>query len=147
MVIKTLISMVTGVLIYIMLSLFSVDYPLLWGIVGFLLNFIPNIGSLIAAVPAVLLALVQFGYIDAVEVAIGYILINVIVGSIVEPKIMGHGLGLSTLVIFLSLIFWGWLLGPVGMLLSVPLTMMLKIAFEANEETRPIAILLGSGKS
>ena len=146
MVLKTLVSMMTGALIWLMLMLFGVDYAVLWGVLAFFLNYIPNIGSLIAAVPAVLLAIVQLGFLSAIEITVGYIIINTIVGSVIEPKIMGKGLGLSTLVVFLSLIFWGWLLGPVGMLLSIPLTIMAKIAFDAQPNTRWIAIMLGEGK-
>jgi len=144
--IKTVISLITGLLVFVWLWLLNVDFPLLWGLLAFLLNFIPNIGSIIAAVPAVLLALVQLGVGDAVLVAAGYIAVNMVLGNFIEPRYMGRGLGLSTLVVWLSLVFWGWVLGPVGMLLSVPLTMLLKIAFEARAETRWLAILMGEGK-
>jgi predicted PurR-regulated permease PerM len=115
----------------------------LWGLVAFLLNYVPNIGSIIAAVPAVLLALVQLGLLHTVLTAAGYLAINTAIGNLIEPRLMGGRLGLSTLVVFLSLIFWGWVLGPVGMLLSVPLTMILKIALASNTETRWLAIMLG----
>lgn len=117
---------------------------MLWGVVAFLLNYIPNIGSIIAAVPPVLLALVTHGPLVSGIVAVGYICINTLMGNIIEPRFMGRGLGLSTLVVFLSLIFWGWLLGTAGMLLSVPLTMVVKIALETSEEGKWLAILLGS---
>lgn len=146
MVLKTFVSILTGLLVWLMLILYGVDYAVLWAVFAFLLNYIPNIGSLIAAVPAVLLAIVQFGFIPAIEIAVGYIVINIVIGSILEPKIMGSGLGLSTLVVFLSLIFWGWLLGPVGMLLSIPLTIMAKIVFDTKPDTRWIAIMLGTGE-
>jgi len=145
MVIKTWVSLATGMIVWLILSLIGVDYPLLWGVMAFLLNYVPNIGSIIAAVPAILLALIQLGWGLAVGVAVLYIVINVVIGNVVEPRFMGKGLGLSTLVVFLSLIFWGWVLGPVGMLLSIPLTMTVKIAMDNNEETRWIAILLDSG--
>jgi predicted PurR-regulated permease PerM len=122
----------------------GVDHFLLWSVLAFLLNYIPNIGSMIAAVPAVLLALVQLGAPTAGLVALGYVLSNAIMGNVIEPKYMGRGLGLSTLVVFLSLIFWGWLLGTVGMLLSVPLTMIVKIALESSQDTRWVALLLAS---
>jgi len=144
MFLKTLISFLTGVTVWISLSIVGTDYAFLWAVVAFLFNFIPNIGSLIAAVPSVLLTLVQFGVIDAIIVSTIYIFINIIIGSIVEPKIMGKGLGISTLVVFLSLIFWGWLLGIVGMLLSIPLTIMLKIILDNNHNARWISILLGT---
>lgn len=142
-VIKTLVSLATGAVIAVWLTILGVDYPLLWGALAFLLNYIPNIGSIIAAVPAVLLALLQFGWGPAALTAAGYVVVNMVMGNIVEPRYMGRGLGLSTLVVFLSLVFWGWVLGPVGMILSVPLTMTAKLALDANEETRWIAILLG----
>ncbi len=145
--IKTLTSMATGIAIAIWLVILGVDYALLWGLLAFLLNFIPSIGSILAAVPTVLLALIQLGTGSAILTAIGYLVVNISIGSILEPRVMGRGLGISTLVVFLSIVFWGWVLGPVGMLLSVPLTMTLKIALDSNEDTRWIAVLLGSEAS
>jgi len=142
MMLKAIISMVTGIIVSLMLMVIGVDYYILWGLVAFLLNFIPNIGSIIAAVPAVILGLIQLGPAMALVIAVGYISINIIIGSIIEPRIIGKGLGLSTLVVFLSLIFWGWLLGPIGMLLSIPLTIMIKIALDSQENTKWIATLL-----
>ncbi|WP_417763787.1 AI-2E family transporter [Shewanella sp.] len=147
MVIKTLVSLATGAIAGIGLWLMGVDYPLLWGVVAFLFNYIPNIGSVIAALPPVLLAFVQFGPSGAGGVGILYIAINMVMGNVIEPRFMGRGLGLSTLVVFLSLIFWGWLLGSVGMLLSVPLTMIVKIALENNAQSRKFAILLADDSS
>ncbi len=146
MVIKAVISLLTGVFIWLSLLYIGTDYAFLWGVMAFMLNFIPNIGSIIAAVPAVLLTLIQLGYGSAFVVGIIYMFVNIIVGSVVEPKIMGKGLGLSTLVVFLSLIFWGWLLGIVGMLLSIPLTMIIKIILDGSDNTRWIAVLLGTGE-
>ncbi len=143
MFIKTWISALSGISIGVLLWIIGVDYPVLWGLLAFILNFIPNIGSIIAAVPAVLLAVVQLGLFEELLTAIGYIVVETVYGNIVEPKFMGKGLGLSTLVVFVSLVFWGWILGPVGMLLSVPLTVTVKIALHANKETEWIAILLG----
>ncbi len=142
--IKSLTSLVTGILITVWLSILGVDYPILWGLIAFLMNYIPNIGSLLAAIPAVLLALIQIGPYAALWTGVGYLAVNVIIGSIIEPRIMANGLGLSTLVVFVSLVFWGWLLGIIGMFLSVPLTMIAKIYFEANEKTRWIAVYLSS---
>lgn len=144
--IKALTSLATGTLVYLLLRFQGVDFPVLWGLLAFILNFIPNIGSLIAAVPPVLLALIQFGPSQAMVTTIGFLTVNTVVGSLIEPKVMGQGVGLSSLVVFLSLLFWGWILGPVGMLLSVPLTMALKIALSENESTQWISILLGSNK-
>jgi predicted PurR-regulated permease PerM len=147
MVIKSLISLFTGLVIWISLLIIGTDYAFLWAGFAFLLNFIPNIGSIIAAVPAVLLTLIQLGSLSALVVTGLYVSVNIIIGSIVEPRIMGNGLGLSTLIVFLSLLFWGWLLGIVGMLLSIPLTIMAKIVFDSNQKTRWIAIFLGTGKN
>jgi predicted PurR-regulated permease PerM len=142
--IKTLTSISTGLAIWIWLSILGVDYPALWGLLAFLLNYVPSIGSIIAAIPAVLLALIQLGTSSALMTCLGYAVVNVIIGNIIEPRVMGHRLGLSTLVVFLSLIFWGWVLGPIGMILSIPLTMVVQIALKSNEDTRGIAVILGS---
>jgi predicted PurR-regulated permease PerM len=147
MAIKTLISLLTGILIAIFLAIIGVDFYILWGMLAFMLNYIPTFGAIIAAVPAVLLALVQIGSGHALYTLTGYVVINFALGSIIEPRYMGRGLGMSTLVVFLSLIFWGWVFGPVGMLLSVPLTMTLKIALDSSEDTRWISFLLGSAGS
>ena len=147
MVIKTLLSLATGVLIAFWLYILDVDYPILWGFIAFLLNYIPNIGSIVAAIPALILSFIQFGIGSAVLVMVGYIVVNFIIGNVVEPRLMGRKFGLSTLVVFLSLVFWGSLLGLVGAILSVPLTMTLKFAFENNESTKWIAVLLRSENS
>ena len=142
--IKTIVSLLTGVLITIWLWIIGVDYAILWGLIAFLLNYIPNIGSIIAAVPTMLLAVVQLGPWSMMWTGIGYLVVNMVVGNIIEPKVMGKGLGLSTLVVFLSLIVWGFIFGAVGMFLSVPLTMSIKIMLEHDEKTKWIAVLLGT---
>jgi AI-2 transport protein TqsA len=142
--IKTGISLLTGGMIWAWLSVIGVDFPLLWGLVAFLLNYIPSVGSVIAAVPAVLVAIVQpdlgpgYGFV----VAGGYIVVNVLFGNILEPQLLGRELGLSPLVVIISLFFWGWVWGPFGMLLSVPLTMILRIMLEQSDDLRWIAILM-----
>jgi predicted PurR-regulated permease PerM len=140
---KTLLSLGTGFCVTMLLLFLGVDFAILWGIVAFLMNYIPNIGSILASVPAILLAFVQFGPGKAAIVAVGYLAINMLFGPVMEPRVMGHGLGLSTLVVFMSLVFWGWVLGPVGMLLSVVLTMIVKIALESRNDTRWLGVLLG----
>ena len=142
--IKTVISAATGLLAGLLTWAIGVDFPLLWAMLAFLLNYIPTIGSIIAAVPAVLLALVQLGPGEASATAIGFIAINVVFGNFLEPRLMGYGVGISPLVVFVGLIFWGFVFGPVGMLLSVPLTMTLKLGLENDARTRWIAILIGS---
>lgn len=140
---KTLISLATGVLVTVWLIILGVDFPVLWGTLAFLLNYVPNIGSLIAAVPAVLLGFLQMGFGGAFLTALGYLVVNMVLANFIEPRVMGEGVGLSTLVVFLSLVFWGWVLGPIGMLLSVPLTMIVRILLDALDETRWLAVLLG----
>jgi predicted PurR-regulated permease PerM len=142
--IKTIVSMATGLLAGLLTWAIGVDFPLLWAMLAFLLNYVPTIGSIIAAVPAVLLALVQLGPSEATATAAGFAGINIIFGNFLEPRLMGYGVGISPLVVFVGLVFWGWVFGPVGMLLSVPLTMTLKLALESDQRTRWIAILLGS---
>ena len=145
--IKAAISVATGLLIFIWLSIVGVDYAVLWGLLAFLLNFVPTVGSFIAAVPAVLLALVQLGLGPAGLTLGGFVAVNFLMGSALEPRLMGKGLDLSPLVVFVSLVLWGWVLGPVGMLLSIPLTIMIKIALETQPDTRWISIMLGGGNS
>ena len=142
--IKTGISIVTGLLAGGWCALIGIDNPILWGLLAFLLNYVPNIGSIMAAVPPVLLAYIQYDWPQALYAAVGFGVINIVIGNVLEPRFMGRGLGMSTLVVFLSLVFWGWVLGPVGMLLSIPLTMTVKIALENQEETRWLAVWMGS---
>lgn len=142
--IKTLTSLLTGVFVWISLSIIGVDYAIIWALIAFLLNYIPNIGSIIAAIPAVMFSLVQLGFSGVIYTTAVFVVVNMIVGNVIEPKMMGKGLGLSTFVVFLSLIFWGFVMGTVGMFLSVPLTMAIKIMLEQNPKTKWIAIILGT---
>ncbi len=146
LVIKSIVSFVTGVVLAGWLGILGVDFAVMWGFLAFLLNFIPTIGSILAAVPPVLLATLQFGAGRAALVGIGYLVVNVAIGSILEPRILGRGLGLSTLVIFMSLVIWGWIFGAVGMLIAVPLTMTMKIALESVDRSAWLAVMLGTGK-
>jgi predicted PurR-regulated permease PerM len=147
MIIKTIISLIAGGIIGLWLFILGVDYPVLWGFLAFLLHYVPNMGIILAAIPAVLLAFLQLGVESAMLVAAGYLTVGFIFGNVVEPRLMGRKLGLSTLVVFLSLMFWGSLLGPIGVILCVPLTMSLKFAFESSKGAQWIAVLLGSEKS
>ncbi len=141
--IKTVVSAMTGLLVAGWVALLGLEFPLFWGLAAFLLNFIPTLGSILAAIPASILAWVQFGLGRALLVVAGYLLVNLVLGNLIEPRWMGRRFGLSTLVVFLSLLFWGWVWGPLGMLLSVPLTRMAKIIFEHTPKMRWVAILLG----
>lgn len=141
--IKTLTSMLTGFLAYAILIVLGVKFAPLWALVAFLLNFVPAIGSVLAAIPAVALALVDNSGQTALMVAIGYLAVNIAIGSFLEPRVMGEGMGLSPLVVLISLIFWGWVLGPVGMVLAVPLTVILRIMLLSQPHMHWIAVLLG----
>jgi AI-2 transport protein TqsA len=140
--VKTLISLATGVAAGFWVAIVGVEFALLWGLTAFLLNYIPNLGSLIAAIPPALLALIQFGPVSAGLVVLGYIAINIAFGSVMEPYLMGRQIGLSPLVVLLSVILWGWMWGIAGMLLAVPITMALKFGLDSSEETRWIGDLL-----
>jgi predicted PurR-regulated permease PerM len=142
--IKTLTSMATGIIIVIGLKLIGIQYALFWGLLAFLMNYIPNIGSLLAAFAALLFAMIENGLGGVFWTAGLYAFVNLIIGSIIEPKLMGDGLGLSTLVVLLSLIFWGWVFGPIGMFLSVPFTMALKIILETNDRSQWLSVILDS---
>lgn len=140
--IKSLSSLATGGLIAIALSFLGVKYALLWGVLAFLLNYIPTIGSVLAAIPAILVTLVEGDGSTALWVAGIFLATNVLIGNLLEPRFMGKGLGLSTLVVLLSLLFWGWVFGTVGMFLAIPLTMSMKIALDVNPNTQWLALLL-----
>jgi AI-2 transport protein TqsA len=141
--VKTQCSLMIAIPVTIMLKVVGVDYAILWGLLAFLLNYIPNLGSIIAAIPPILLTLLMLGLGWGIAVAAGYLAFNFIVGNMLEPRMMGRRLGLSTLVVFLSMVFWGWVWGPVGMVLSVPLTMIVKILLEHTHDLKWAAILLG----
>ncbi len=141
-VVKSFTSFLTGFIITIVLTLFGVDYPILWGVIAMLFNFVPVVGSIIASIPAILLTFMNLDINITIWVIILYVVINISISNILEPKLMGKELGLSPLVIFFSLIFWGYILGIVGMFLAVPITMTLKIAFDSNTSTHWLGILM-----
>jgi AI-2 transport protein TqsA len=141
--IKTVMSLITGGLVAGMLFASGTKNALIMGLLAFLLNYIPNVGSILASVPGILMTLAERGPGWAIAVAIGYMAINVGISNGVEPRFMGRGLGLSPLIILLNMVFWAWVLGPVGMLLAAPLAMLLKIALEGFSDTRGVAILMG----
>lgn len=146
MFVKTIINIVAGILIGLWMFILGVDFPVLWGFLAFLLHYIPNIGAVVSAIPAALLALIQLGTGSALLVIAGNIFVGFVIGNVIEPRLMGRKFGLSTLVVFLSLLFWGSLLGLIGAILSIPLTMTLKFLFETYKSTQWIAILLESEK-
>jgi AI-2 transport protein TqsA len=140
---KTLVSVTTGVLIGAGAEIIGVDFALFWGFLAFVLNYIPTFGSLLAAIPAVAVALLQLGVGPAVALASVSLTVNVILGSILDPIIVGRRLGLSVLVALFSLVFWGWAWGLIGLFLAVPITAAAKIVMESSKTLRPIAVLLG----
>ena len=144
MLIKTAISVATGSVATVWLLMLGVKYPFLWGFLTFLLNYIPTIGSNIAGIPPVLMALIQYDVFMMLIVGVGYFVFNNVFGNFLEPRIMGNGMGLSTLVVFISLIFWGWMFGPIGMILCVPITTIIKIAFANTEGAQWISTFLES---
>ncbi len=144
MVTKTLVSLVSGVTTTLFTWMLGLEFPILWGVMTFLLNFIPNIGSIIAVVPPVLVAFLQFETLTPGLIALVVLsVVDMVMGNVVEPRVMARSLDLSTLVVFVSMIFWGWLWGRVGVVLAVPLTAAIKIICEHVEGLHAIAILLG----
>lgn len=141
--IKTLISLATGLLAGLLCWQMGLEFPLLWGILAFALNFIPAVGSVIAGIPPILLSLLNDGDIqNAAIIGGGYILINGFLGNFLEPTLLGRRFGISTVVVILSVIFWGWIWGPVGMLMAVPLTMLLKVGLDNSSDFRWIAVAI-----
>ena len=143
---KTLLSVWTGIIVWLGLMLMNVQFALMWGVLAFLLNYVPNIGAVLSAVPPMIQAFLFNGFYECMLVGALFLVVHMVLGNILEPRMMGHRLGMSTLVVFLSLLIWGWLLGPVGMLLSVPLTSVCKIWMETTKGGSKLAILLGPGR-
>ncbi|MBL4834153.1 MAG: AI-2E family transporter [Pseudomonas sp.] len=142
LVIKTAASTATGAIVGLGLTFMGVDFAVLWAIVAGLLNFIPTIGSIIAAIPAVIIAFMGMGIVEGLMVLVLYVAVNTIIGSILEPRLMGRSLGLSPLVVLISLLLWGYVFGPIGMLLAVPLTMIAKLALDSSPQTRWAGIMM-----
>ncbi|ELX4650073.1 AI-2E family transporter [Escherichia coli] len=143
---KTLLSLWTGVIVWLGLELMGVQFALMWAVLAFLLNYVPNIGAVISAVPPMIQVLLFNSVYECILVGALFLVVHMVIGNILEPRMMGHRLGMSTMVVFLSLLIWGWLLGPVGMLLSVPLTSVCKIWMETTKGGSKLAILLGPGR-
>jgi len=141
---KTATSLATGLIIFLMLSYFGLENALLFGMLAFFLNYIPNIGSIVAALPAIALSLLQLPFFDTMMITLGYVVINVTIGNFIEPKMMGRGVGLSIFIVFVSLVFWGWMFGAVGMFLSVPLTVAIKIACSKRKKLHWVSVLLSN---
>ncbi len=147
--IKFTISLITGILFYLTASVTNLDFAILWGLSAFVLNFIPSIGSMIATIITIAMAVIQFtpDWISIIYVAVLTISIQTVLGNIIDPRLQGVQLGLSPFVLLVSLSLWGFIWGIPGMFLAVPLTSMIQILCVNIESLRPIAILLGNGKS
>lgn len=144
--IKTAISLGAGMCVGVWCWALDLQYPLLWAIIAFLFHFIPAVGAWLAAVPAIIDGLVQNGWGTAFGVALGYAIINVGFDSFLQPTLLGRRFGMSTLVIVLSVVFWGWLWGPVGMFLAVPLTMVFKVLLDNSSEFRWLSVAMSKKK-
>ncbi|MEX2579845.1 MAG: AI-2E family transporter [Verrucomicrobiales bacterium] len=143
--IKTGVSFATGILAMATCMVFRVDFPILWGLVAFVFNYVPAIGSIVAAIPPVILALILHGFWPSMGVLGCYLLINIVIGNFLEPTLLGDRFGLSTVIVILSVLFWGFIWGPVGMLLAVPLTMVVKVMLDNSNEFRWISAFMGKG--
>lgn len=144
--IKSLASLLTGFLAGLFCWLMGIEFALVWGFVAFLLNFVPVVGSLVASIPPIVIALLQLGFWQGVIVALVYLAINTTIGNVLEPMAMGRGFGISTVVVILSVLFWGWLWGPVGMFLAVPLTMLIKMMLAESDDFRWIAVAMSKDR-
>ena len=144
-----LISFTTGILVWLALQIIGVDFPVTWGALAFFLNFIPTVGSIVASIPPILLALVQFypSIWPGVVTFFAVVTIQLGMGNALSPKVMGDQLNLSPVVVLLSLLFWGWLWGVVGALISIPIAAAIKIICENIETLHPISVMMGSGKT
>ncbi len=140
--IKTSVSLATGLLAWLLTWSFGLEFPLLWGILAFALNYIPSIGSIIAAIPPCLLALAELSFFETACIAAGYLCINMSLGNFIEPMLLGRRFGISTLVVILSALFWGWVWGPLGMFVAIPLTMMLKMMLDHSDELRWLGVAM-----
>jgi predicted PurR-regulated permease PerM len=135
----------TGAINAVFLMFLGVDFAILWGVIAFLLSFIPNVGFILALIPPTILALLEFGWARALIVVIGYILINGFFDNVLKPKLMGEGLDLSAMLVFVSLIFWGFILGPLGAILAIPLTVLVKeLIIESDKEFSWVGVLMGT---
>jgi predicted PurR-regulated permease PerM len=141
--IKTAISSITGVLAGLLTWSLDVNFPVLWALVAFIFNYIPAIGSIIASFPPAILALVDHSSSTALFVLLGYLAINMVLGNFIEPMLMGQRFGVSTSVVILSVLFWGWVWGLIGMFLAVPLTMVVKVILDNSEDLQWLSIAMG----
>lgn len=141
-ILKTFTSFLTAVVVWIMLKYFDLQYAFLFAVLVFILNYIPSIGSILASFPPLFVSMLQLNLVDTASIAFGYLIINILIGSFLDPKIMGKDLGLSTFIVFMSMVIWGWIFGPLGMFLAVPLTIMIKILCDNSKNYHWISVIL-----
>jgi len=143
---QTKVSLATGTSVTLALWLLDVEFALLWGIVAFFMNFIPYIGSILAAIPAVIVAFIQYGpSVTVLLVILAYLLVNIVVNYTIYPRVMSQGVDLSMFMVMAGMVFWGWILGPIGLILSVPISAVIKISLDSYPGSRWLAMMLGSG--
>ena len=145
MTINAAVGLLAAVFNVILLAIMGIDFALLWGVLSFFMSFIPNIGFLISVIPPAFMALIQYGVTEMLIVIVAYVLINFLVDNVIKPRFIQEGLNISATVTFLSLILWGWVLGPIGAILAVPMAMIVQAILESREETRYLAYLMGDG--
>jgi predicted PurR-regulated permease PerM len=144
-VIKTILSIIAGVIVTIILFIYGIDFAIIWGLLTFILNFIPNIGSFIATAAPILVALLEYGFgWRTVSLTVLLLVAHNVIGNIIEPHYLGRHMDLSPVFVLFSLIFWGWIWGIVGMFLAVPIAAFMKILFSNIAPLKPVAILMGS---
>ena len=144
--VKFFISLLTGIFVFLGTMVIGLDFPIIWGFLAFVLNFIPNFGSIISGIVTIIFSILQFWPSPGPVIWVSFVMlsVNMILGNFVEPKVQGRSLGLSPFVIIVSLSIWGWIWGFMGMILAVPVTVILKIVCENIEFLKPISILMGS---
>ncbi len=142
---KTLISLATGLISMFFIAIFGVDFVVMSGLLIFILNYIPNIGSIFASAFPIIICFIQYGFSwQLIAISVSLISTQMIMGNIVEPKIMGTGLKLSPLIVLISLIFWYWIWGPVGMILAVPITSALNLILKGIPSMRVVSALISA---
>ncbi len=144
LIVKTAISLATGISVGLFLWFLEVPFPMLWGVITFLLNYIPSVGSIVASIPPILMGLMhpEAPILEALKIGLGLLTIQSILGSYLDPRLMGKNLNLSALIVFMSMVVWGWIWGPAGMLIAVPLTVCMKVVLSYHPRTRPFALML-----
>lgn len=139
------VGLLAAIINVILLAIIGVDFALLWGVLSFFMSFVPNVGFIISVIPPAIMALIQFGFTEMIIVIVAYIIINFLVDNVIKPRFIQESVNISATVTFLSLILWGWVLGPIGAILAVPMAIVVQSILDRREETRWMAYMMGSG--